>query len=43
MVEAVLEPFIDRITAIHAIDVNTEDSYLRVHSPYSNTLLGRTQ
>jgi 2-hydroxy-3-keto-5-methylthiopentenyl-1-phosphate phosphatase len=34
MVEAVLEPFIDRITEIHAIDVNTEGFYLRVHSPY---------
>lgn len=34
MVAAVLEPFADRIKAIHAINVNTEGAFLQVHSPY---------
>jgi len=34
MVEAVLAPFADRISAIHAIDVDTTGAYLRVNSRY---------
>jgi 2-hydroxy-3-keto-5-methylthiopentenyl-1-phosphate phosphatase len=34
MVEAVLEPFAERISAIHAIDVNAAGAYLRVNSRY---------
>ena len=36
MVESVLEPFADRISAIHAIDVDTASSYLRVNSRYES-------
>jgi 2-hydroxy-3-keto-5-methylthiopentenyl-1-phosphate phosphatase len=36
MVEAVLAPFIDRIEAIHAIDVDTSGEYLQVKSRYES-------
>jgi 2-hydroxy-3-keto-5-methylthiopentenyl-1-phosphate phosphatase len=36
MVESVLEPFADRISAIHAIDVDTAGSCLRVNSRYES-------
>ncbi len=34
MVEAVLEPFIDKIDAIHAIDLDISGDYLQVKSQY---------
>jgi 2-hydroxy-3-keto-5-methylthiopentenyl-1-phosphate phosphatase len=34
MVEAVLAPYLDRIKAIHAIDLDTTAKYLQVHSRY---------
>jgi 2-hydroxy-3-keto-5-methylthiopentenyl-1-phosphate phosphatase len=34
MVEAVLEPYMDRIEAIHAIDLDTSGDYLQVKSRY---------
>jgi 2-hydroxy-3-keto-5-methylthiopentenyl-1-phosphate phosphatase len=34
MVAAVLAPYLDKITAIHAIEVNTTTSYLQVFSRY---------
>jgi 2-hydroxy-3-keto-5-methylthiopentenyl-1-phosphate phosphatase len=34
MVAAVLAPYLDKITAIHAIEVNTTTSYLQVLSRY---------
>jgi 2-hydroxy-3-keto-5-methylthiopentenyl-1-phosphate phosphatase len=36
MVEVVLKPFASRITAIHAINVNTEGYFLRVDSRYES-------
>ncbi|MBD1857200.1 HAD-IB family phosphatase [Leptolyngbya sp. FACHB-1624] len=36
MVEAVLEPFLDRIVAIHAMDIDTTDDYLQLNSPYES-------
>jgi 2-hydroxy-3-keto-5-methylthiopentenyl-1-phosphate phosphatase len=34
MVEAVLKPYMDKITAIHAIDLDTSGTYLKVNSKY---------
>lgn len=36
MIEAVLEPFADRISAIYAVNVNTTGSFLRVDSHYES-------
>ncbi len=36
MVEAVLEPYMDRIEAIHAIDLDTSGDYIRVKSRYES-------
>ena len=36
MVEAVLEPYLDRIEAIHAIDLDTSGDYIRVKSRYES-------
>lgn len=36
MVEAVLAPFADRISAIHALEVDTNGSHLRVNSRYES-------
>ena len=34
MVKSVLEPYMDKIAAIHAIDLNTSGTYLQVNSRY---------
>jgi 2-hydroxy-3-keto-5-methylthiopentenyl-1-phosphate phosphatase len=36
MVESVLEPFMDRIQAIHAIEVDTSGTYLQINSRYES-------
>jgi 2-hydroxy-3-keto-5-methylthiopentenyl-1-phosphate phosphatase len=36
MVESVLEPYIHRIEAIHAIDVDTSGTYLQINSRYES-------
>jgi 2-hydroxy-3-keto-5-methylthiopentenyl-1-phosphate phosphatase len=36
MVEAVLEPYRDRIVAIHAMDIDTTDAFLQLNSAYES-------
>ena len=36
MVEVVLDELVQRVHGIHAIEVNTDNEYLQIHSPYED-------